>query len=415
MKNILEKFLNQAVNEEEKLLDEEFKKINDITFFNSKKILDAFKNNKVSTNSFEATTGYGYNDYGRDVIEKVYSEVFHAEDALVRREFISGTHALTVCLFALLRPGDVMLSISGKPYDTLDEVIGIVDNPSSLKSYGIKYEQLDLIDNEFDIGFIRKALIEKKIKLIEIQRSKGYSTRKTISIEKLENVIKEIRKVDKDVIIMVDNCYCELVSKKEPIEVGASICVGSLIKNLGAGIATSGAYIVGNKDLIKLCGERLTAPGEGKDIGPSLGINRQFLQGLFMAPSVVSASLKTTILTAKVMASLGYKVEPLYDESRSDIVQNIIFNDKEKLIKYTQGIQNASPIDSFVAPIPSPLPGYNDEIIMASGSFTQGSSIELSCDGPLREPYIAYQQGGLSYEYGKLGLINAIKFLEDEE
>ena len=308
-----------------------------------------------------------------------------------------------------------MLSISGKPYDTLDEVIGIVDNPSSLKSYGIKYEQIDLIDNEFDIGFIRKALIEKKIKLIEIQRSKGYSTRKTISIEKLENVIKEIRKVDKDVIIMVDNCYCELVSKKEPIEVGASICVGSLIKNLGAGIATSGAYIVGNKDLIKLCGERLTAPGEGKDIGPSLGINRQFLQGLFMAPSVVSASLKTTILTAKVMASLGYKVEPLYDESRSDIVQNIIFNDKEKLIKYTQGIQNASPIDSFVAPIPSPLPGYNDEIIMASGSFTQGSSIELSCDGPLREPYIAYQQGGLSYEYGKLGLINAIKFLEDEE
>ena len=258
-------------------------------------------------------------------------------------------------------------------------------------------------------------MIEKKIKLIEIQRSKGYSTRKTISIEKLENVIKEIRKVDKDVIIMVDNCYCELVSKKEPIEVGASICVGSLIKNLGAGIATSGAYIVGNKDLIKLCGERLTAPGEGKDIGPSLGINRQFLQGLFMAPSVVSASLKTTILTAKVMASLGYKVEPLYDESRSDIVQNIIFNDKEKLIKYTQGIQNASPIDSFVAPIPSPLPGYNDEIIMASGSFTQGSSIELSCDGPLREPYIAYQQGGLSYEYGKLGLINAIKFLEDEE
>lgn len=407
--------VEELVEQEEKLLKKEFEKIEEISYFNSKKILNAFRNNEVSTNMFFGTTGYGYNDLGRDAIEKIYSEIFKAEDALVRREFISGTHALAITLSALLRPNDTMLSITGKPYDTLDEVIGIKENASSLKSYNISYEQIDLIDDEFDISKIKDTLKSKKIKLIEIQRSKGYSTRKSISIEQLEKVIKEIREVCKDVIIMVDNCYCELVDKKEPIEVGADICVGSLIKNLGGGIASSGAYVVGKKDLVKLCAERLTAPGEGKDIGPSLGINRQFLQGLFFAPNVVSSALKTAVLTSKVMESLGYDVEPKYDSKRIDIVQNIIFNDKDKLIKYCKGIQNASPIDSNVSPIPAPMPGYDDEVIMASGSFTQGSSIELSCDGPLKKPYIAYQQGALTYEYGKLGLINAIKYLQDEK
>lgn len=405
--------IEKLVLEEEKLLVDRFKEIDEVTFFNSKKVLDAFRKYNVSSSMFESTTGYGYNDLGRDTIEKIYSEVFHSQDALVRREFISGTHALTVCLFGLLRPGDTILSITGKPYDTLDQVIGIIDNPSSLKSYNVNYEQIDLVDNCFDFDKIREVLTSKKIKLIEIQRSKGYSTRKSITIKELEEVIKVIRSVSSDVIIMVDNCYCELVDKREPIEVGADVCVGSLIKNLGAGIAPVGAYIVGRSDLINLCSERLTVPGEGKEIGPSLGMNKQFLQGLFMAPKVVSEALKVAVLTSKVLSKLGYDVEPLYNDDRADIVQNIIFNDRDKLIKYCCGIQNASPVDSFVAPIPSLLAGYDDEVIMASGSFTQGSSIELSCDGPLREPFIAYQQGGLTYEYGKLGLINAIKYIEE--
>ena len=404
--------IENIVTEEEQKLSHEYKKIDDISFFNTKKVLDAFRKNEISTNMFDSTTGYGYNDLGRDTIEKVYKDIFKAEDALVRREFISGTHALTVCLFALLRPNDTLLSITGKPYDTLDEVIGIRDNKSSLKSYNINYEQIDLINNEFDIEKIKNTLISKKIKVIEIQRSKGYSTRKSITIEKLEEVIKEIRKVDKEVIIMIDNCYCEFVSYKEPIEIGADICVGSLIKNLGGGIASNGAYIVGKKDLVELCAERLTAPGEGKEIGPSLNSNKSFLQGLFMASQTVANALKVSILTSKVMERLGYEVEPKYNEERADIVQNIIFHDKEKLIKYCQGIQYSSPIDSAVTPIPWAMPGYDDEVIMASGSFTQGSSIELSCDGPVREPFIAYQQGSLTYDHGKIALINAIKFLE---
>ena len=402
---------NELVKKEEQSLKEIFENIENTSFFNSKKVLNAFHKYQVSSSMFEGTTGYGYDDLGRDTIEKIYAEIFKAEDALVRREFISGTHALTVCLFGLLRPNDTMLSITGKPYDTLDQVIGLKENASSLKSFNINYEQIDLINNEFDVENIINTLKSKKIKLIEIQRSKGYSTRKSITIEKLEQIIKEIRKIDKDVIIMVDNCYCEFVTEKVPIEVGADICVGSLIKNLGGGIAENGAYIVGKENLVKLCAERLTAPGEGKEIGPTLGSNKQFLKGLFLAPNIVESSLKTAVLTAKVLEKLGYNVEPKYNDSRADIVQNIIFNDKDKLIKYCQGIQNASPIDSHVLAIPSPMPGYDDEVIMASGSFTQGSSIELSCDGPLRSPYIAYQQGGLTYEYGKLGLINAIEFL----
>ena len=393
-------------------IKDELNKIDELERVNSEKVLNAFIKEQVAETDFNATTGYGYNDVGRDKIEKIYSDIFKSEDALVRNQFISGSHALTVAFFALLRPGDTLLSITGKPYDTMDEVIGLVDNKSSLKSFGINYMQIDLINNDFDYDKIKEVITNNKIKVIEIQRSKGYSTRKSLTIEKVETVIKFIKSIDKDIIIMVDNCYCEFVSSKEPIEVGADIAVGSLIKNLGGGIAPNGAYIVGRSNLINTCSERLTLPGEGKEVGPSLGINKQLLQGLFLAPSVVASSLKTAIFTSCLLEELGYDVEPKYNEERADIVQNIIFNDEKLLIKYTQGIQMNSPIDSNSLPIPDAMPGYTDKVIMASGSFTQGSSIELSCDGPLRSPYIAYQQGSLTYTYGRLAVIKAVSNLK---
>ncbi len=383
--------------------------IDEIAQINSIKVLQAFQQNNISDMHFNSTTGYGYGDIGRDTTEKVFAQIFKAEDSLVRGQFISGTHALTVTLFGLLRPGDTLLSITGKPYDTLDEVIGIVDNPSSLKSFGVKFEQIDLKNNDFDYETIQEKLKNKKIKVIEIQRSKGYSTRKSILIEQIEKVIKYIREVDKDVIIMIDNCYCEFVGTQEPIEVGADIVVGSLIKNLGGGIAPNGAYVAGRKDLITLVAERLTAPGEGKEVGPSLGITKSLLQGLFMAPTVVASSLKTAVFASKCLEKLGFDVEPKWNMPRADIVQTINFNDKEKLIKYCQGIQMGSPIDSNSIPEPWDMPGYTDQVIMAAGAFTQGSSIELSCDGPIRPPYTAFMQGGLTYEYGKLGVMKAIE------
>lgn len=392
-------------------LNVEFKKIEEICEINSLKVLSAFRKHQLSDSHFNQTTGYGYDDLGRDTLEQVYATIFKAEDALVRTQFISGTHALTVTLFGLLRPNDTLLSITGKPYDTLDEVIGIVPNNSSLKSFNVNYEQIDLIDNDFDYEKIEKKLKEKFIKVIEIQRSKGYSTRKSIVISKVEKVIKLIKKVSPKTIIMIDNCYCEFVSDREPIEVGADIAVGSLIKNLGGGIAPNGAYVVGRKDLVELVAERLTAPGEGKEVGPSLGMNKSLIQGLFMAPSVVASSLKTAVFASLMLEKLGYDVEPKYNEERADIVQNIIFKDPEKLVRYCQGIQQASPIDSHVTPEPWDMPGYTDKVIMAAGTFTQGSSIELSCDGPIREPYIAYEQGGLTYEYGKIGVMKAISNL----
>ena len=403
--------LDEIIKKSEKELEEEYKKIDKICEFNSNKVLNAFKKNKVSETHFSQTTGYGYGDTGRDTLENVYSDIFKSEDSLVRSQIISGSHALTVTLFGLLRPGDTMLSITGKPYDTLDEVIGIKENESSLKSFRINYKQIDLIDNEFDYEKIKETLQNNNIKLIEIQRSKGYSTRKSITISSLEKIIKYIKNIDDKVIIMIDNCYCELVSIKEPIEIGADIVVGSLIKNLGGALAPNGGYITGKKNLIKLVSERLTLPGEGKEVGPTLGINKSLYQGLFMAPYIVSSSLKTAVFTSYVMEKLGYKVEPRYCDERADIVQNIEFNDAEKLIKYCQGIQMGSPIDSYVLPQPWDMPGYSDKIIMAAGTFTQGSSIELSCDGPLKPPFIAYQQGSVTYEYGKLGVIEAIKNL----
>ncbi len=390
-------------------VQDEFKKINEICEYNSLKVLKAFHDNNLSEVHFGETTGYGYDDIGRDVIERIYSQIFGVEDSLVRGQFISASHALNVTLFGLLRPNDTLLSICGKPYDTLDEVIGIKENPSSLKSFGIKYEQIELENNDFNYEEVKKRVSKNDIKVIEIQRSRGYSLRKSITIDKIEKVIKEIRKVNNTAIIMIDNCYGEFTNKIEPSNIGADILVGSLIKNLGGGIAPNGAYVVGRKELIELVAERLTLPGEGREVGPTLGMNKKILQGLFFAPSVVASSLKTAVLTSKVMEELGYSAEPKYNEPRTDIVQTIKFGDKEKLIKYCQGIQMGSPVDSNSIPVPGDMPGYDDQVIMAAGAFTQGSSIELSCDAPLREPFLAFQQGGLTYEYGKLGLMKAVE------
>lgn len=404
--------LKELIRETEKEIQPDLKKIDKLCEINSEKVLNAFQECNLQESHLNSSTGYGIDEPGRNKIEEIYSKVFKAEDALVRSQLISGTHALAITLSALLRPGDTFVSITGEPYDTLQTVIGISgSSKSSLKEYGIKYEQINLVNNEFDKERIKKRLSTNDVKLVEIQRSRGYSTRKSLTIEKIEEVIKTIREVNKEVIIMVDNCYGEFVQEKEPIEIGADIAVGSLMKNLGAGIATTGAYIVGKKVLIELCAERLTSPGIGKEIGPSLGQNTLFIKGLFFAPSVVSSSLKTVIFSSRILEKLGYNVEPKFNETRADIVQTIAFGEEQKLIKFCQGIQMGSPIDSTVIPYPGDMGGYEDKVIMAAGTFTQGSTIELSCDGPIRPPYIAFMQGGLTYEYGKLGVIKAIKHM----
>ena len=402
-----ESFIIECENELKSIFDSIDKKC----IINSKKVIDAFHKNKISERDLYGTNGYGYNDEGRDKIDQVFADIFNAESGLVRNQFVSGSHAINVCLFALLRPNDTLLSITGTPYDTLHEVIGIKENNSSLISYGIKYKEIDLLDNDFDYKKIEKSL--KNVKVVHIQRSRGYSLRDSITIDKLEKVIELIKSINKDTIIFVDNCYCEFVEDKNPIDVGADICIGSLIKNLGAGIATNGAYIVGRKDLIDLCGERLTLPGEGKEVGPSENSNRKFLLGIYLAPSVVRNALKTSILTSLALEKLGYSVIPRFNEKHADIVTLIYFKDKDKLIKYATGIQESGPIDSYVSPIPGDMPGYDNKIIMASPSFTQGSSIELSCDGPLKEPYVLFQQGSLTYEYGRLSVLNAINKLNE--
>ena len=405
--------LEKLVKEVEEEIKPQFKELDRICEINSKKVLEAFQECDLQESHLYSSTGYGIDEPGRNKIEEIYAKIFKAEDALVRTQLISGTHALTVTLFGLLRPGDTMLSITGAPYDTLQTVIGLGEDvsKSSLKAFNVNYEQIELVNNDFDIEKIKERLSKKDIKLVEIQKSRGYSTRESLTIEKIERVIKAIRKV-KEVIIMVDNCYGEFVEEKEPIEVGADIAVGSLMKNLGAGIATSGAYIVGKKDLIELCSERLTSPGIGKEIGPSLNQNPLLLKGLFFAPSVVRSSLKTAIFASRMLEKLGYQVEPKYNDKRGDIVQTLSLGTEENLVKFCQGIQKGSPIDSNVLPYPGDMGGYEDKVIMAAGTFTQGSTIELSCDGPIREPYIAYMQGGLTYEYGKLGVLKAIEFMQ---
>ena len=411
------KKIEEITKKIEKEIEPEFKKIEKICEKNSIKVIKAFQECNLQEMHLQTSTGYGIDEPGRNKIEEIYANIFKAEDSLVRAQFISGTHALAITLSALLRPNDTMISITGAPYDTLQTVIGLGENPSksSLKQYGVKYEQLELVHDEFNEKAIQQRLSNKDVKLIEIQRSRGYSTRKSINIDKIEKIIKKIREVNNEVIIMIDNCYGEFVEEKEPIEVGADIAVGSLMKNLGAGIATSGAYIVGKKELVELCAERLTAPGIGKEIGPSLNQNTNLLKGLFFAPQVVSSSLKTAIFASKILEELGYNVEPKYNEKRADIVQTIHLGSKEKLIKFCQGIQKGSPIDSNVIPEPGEMGGYEDKVIMAAGTFTEGSTIELSCDGPIREPYIAYMQGGLTYEYGKYGILKAIEEMENNK
>ena len=402
----------KLVNDNEKELSDIFSSIEENTFINSKKVLDAFHRENISESDLNGTSGYGYNDIGRDKIERIFSYVLDSEDALVRTQIISGTHAISTALFAILRPGDTLLAISGTPYDTLHEVIGIKPNNSSLISYGIKYKEVNLIDNDFDYDKIEEEL-KNSIKVIHIQRSRGYSLRDSLTIDKLEKVIKFIKNINKDVIIFVDNCYCEFVETTIPTFVGADLMAGSLIKNLGGGIARNGGYIAGRHDLIELCAERLNVPGEGREVGPSGQANREFLQGIYFAPSVVSSALKTSILTSKVLEKLDFEVNPKYNDKRADIVQLIYFKNEKNIIKYAEGMQASGAIDANVLPIPSDMPGYDDKIIMASASFVQGSSIEISCDGPLKEPYVLFQQGALTYDYGKIALINAISKLNE--
>lgn len=410
----ISKEIEELSTEVEDELKKYYNKVDNICKINSAKVLDAFQKCNLQEAHLSSSTGYGIDEPGRNKIEEIYAHIFKAEDALVRTQLISGTHALTVTLFALLRPNDTLLSITGEPYDTLQTVIGIgkEESKSSLKSYGINYEQIDLVNSEFDVKKITDRLSRNDIKVVEIQRSRGYSTRKSLTIEKIEEIIKQIRKVNKEVIIMVDNCYGEFVQEKEPIEVGADIAVGSLMKNLGAGIATSGAYIVGKKDLIELCAERLTSPGIGKEIGPSLNQNPLLIKGLFFAPNVVASSVKTAIFASRMLEKMGYDVEPKFNEKRADIVQTIKLGNEKDLVKFCQGIQMGSPIDSNVIPYPGDMGGYEDKVIMAAGTFTQGSTIELSCDGPIREPYIAYMQGGLTFDYGKIGILKAIQHMK---
>ena len=375
----------------------------------SSKVLKAFQDNAVSTSDFCEITGYGYYDAGREKLENMYTQIFGAEDALVRCQIMSGTHALSLTLFGLLNYGDTFISISGEPYDSLKTVIGLTgDSKNSLIKKGIKYEQIDLIDSKFDIDKITQRLKQSKVKLVEIQRSRGYSQRKSLTISQIEEVCKAIKEADPNVIIMVDNCYGDFVEDKEPTHVGADILVGSLLKNLGGGEAKTGGYIVGRKDLINDIAEHFSAPGLAKEIGANLNQNFSLFKGLYNAPSVVCSSLKTMAFASAMLEKLGFDVDPKSNEFRTDIIQTITLNSEENLVNFCKGIQFGSPVESFVTPLPAPMPGYPDDEVMAGGSFISGSTIELSADGPVKPPYTAFMQGGLTYEYGKLGILLAL-------
>lgn len=383
-------------------------KYDDIGSYNQLKVLNAMQKNTLSNMHFSWNTGYGYDDPGREKIEAIYADVFKTEDAIVRPIIVNGTHALTLCLTGILRPGDELLSISGKPYDTLDEVIGISNTyRSSLMEIGVNYNQIELIDGSFDYDNIEKA-IDKSTKMIYIQRSSGYSWRNSLTISEIEKIIAFVKSIKQDVIVMVDNCYGEFIDYKEPTEVGADLMAGSLIKNPGGGIAVGGGYIVGKKDLIELVSYKMTTPGIGKECGLMFGQTRTMLQGLFIAPQTVIGAVKGAIYCAKVFEKLEFPVNPKFDDSRSDIIQSIKLGSAEKVIAFCKGIQSAAPVDSHVTPMPWAMPGYDSEVIMAAGAFIQGSSIELSADAPIREPYIVYFQGGLTYEHSKFGVIKAL-------
>lgn len=396
-------------------LQDRFKEIDKITEYNQLKVLKAMQDNKVSEACLYSSTGYGYNDIGRDTLEKVYASVFHTEDALVRPQIACGTHALAVALAANLRPGDELFSPVGKPYDTLEEVIGIRESKGSLAEYGITYKQAELNeDGTINFDNIKKC-INEKTKLATIQRSKGYLTRPTFSVKQIGEVISYIKSINKDIICMVDNCYGEFVETIEPSDVGADLIVGSLIKNPGGGLAPIGGYIAGRKDLVENCAYRLTTPGLGKEVGATLGVNSLFYQGFFMAPSVVNAALKGAIFAANVYEKLGFPVFPNGSEERHDIIQAVTLKSPEAVIAFCKGIQAAAPIDSFVSPEPWAMPGYDSDVIMAAGAFVSGSSIELSADGPIKAPYNVYFQGGLTYNHAIFGIIKTVQSLYDEK
>lgn len=400
--------------ETEKKLKERFEKIDQTAEYNQMKVIHAMQKAQVSEIHFAATTGYGYNDLGRDVLEQVYANTFFGEDALVRPQLMSGTHALHVALSGNLRPGDELLSPVGKPYDTLEEVIGIRDSVGSLKEYGVTYRQVDLLpDGSFDYEGIKRAIYEKT-KLVTIQRSKGYDTRPTLSVEKIGELIAFIKQQKPDIICMVDNCYGEFVERTEPTQIGADLMVGSLIKNPGGGLAPIGGYIVGRKDCVERASFRLSAPGLGKEIGASLGLNQSLFQGLFLAPTVVAGALKGAIFAANIYEQLDFLVVPNGTEPRHDIIQAVTLKTPEAVIAFCQGIQAAAPVDSYVAPEPWEMPGYDAPVIMAAGAFVQGSSIELSADGPMKEPYAVYFQGGLTWYHAKLGILMSLQKLADK-
>ncbi len=406
--NINQKLIDLS-NEVEDEIKDIFVEYDRLCMINSEKILKAFHNANVASSDMAEVNGYGFYDAGRDKLEQIYAEIFGAEDALVRPQIMSGTHAISLTLFGLLKPGDTMLSITGTPYDSLQTLIGISgDNRNSLIKYGVKYEEIPLINNEFDTKTICERVSKGNLKLIEIQRSRGYARRKSLTIDKIENIIKEIRKIDKDVIIMVDNCYGDLVEDREPTEVGADIIVSSLMKNLGGGIAKTGGYVVGKRELIADVADRFSAPGTGRDIGANFNENITYFKGLFLAPRAINASLKTMVFASRLMEKLGFCVDPKFDEKRTDIVQTVDLFTPENIENFCIGLQKGSPIDSFVRPVAAPMPGYPHDEIMAAGTFTSGSTIELSADGPMVEPYTLYMQGSLTYEYGKLGILIAL-------
>lgn len=413
--DIDQKLLDLA-NQAEIELKEVFAGFEKTALINSGKVLKAFQNNRVNIADFNEITGYGYYDGGREKLEKIYSEVFGCEDSLVRVQIMSGTHALALTLSGLLKHGDTMISVTGEPYDSLRTIIGTDgDSRNSLIKNGIKYEQIELVNDDFDIPTITARLLKGDVKLIEIQRSRGYSQRKSLTIEKIEKLCKAVKEIAPEVIIMVDNCYGDFVEELEPTQVGADISVGSLMKNLGGGIAKTGGYILGKAELVNDVAERYSAPCIGKELGANLNQNLLLYRGLYLAPSVVCNSLKTMAFASWILEKLGYSVSPKYNEKRTDIIQTIDLNDPDKLVKFCGGIQFGAPVDSYVTPVPAPMPGYPNDEVMAGGSFISGSTIELSCDGPMVAPYTAYMQGGLTYEYGKLGILLALNNILKEK
>lgn len=411
----IDKDVIDFVNEKEKYILDKFEEIDKIKEYNQFKVINAMQECKLSSTDFNWTTGYGYGDLGRDKVEEIYARVFNTEDALVRPTIASGTHALTLTLSGILRPSDELIAITGAPYDTLQKVIGIKGNiPGNLMEFGIKYKEIPLVNNTIDVNNVLNN-IGNRTKILLIQRSTGYSDRRALTVEEIETAVKAIRKKNDEVIIMVDNCYGEFLEYKEPTDVGVDIMAGSLIKNPGGGIALAGGYIVGKRNLVQLIANRLTAPGLGKECGLSFGTTRSTLQGLFLAPHIVSEAVKGALLVAIVYKELGFNVVPDVDDKRSDIIQGIQLNSPERVVEFCRGIQAASAVDSFVVPEAWEMPGYEDKVVMAAGGFIEGSSIELSADGPIRDPYFVYYQGGLTYEHCKLGVLKSLNNLIEKK